>query len=307
MKKTNNFEKFEKKKSNAAVKEQFRQEKRKWKKEKEVAIEKRKIEKRAAKDLTKAPKRNIPTVVKPASEQMPLNKYVAHAGVCARRDAAQLVKDGHVTVNGELITEPGFKVTAKDEVRVKDKKVSLVKDLVYILVNKPKNYITTTEDPQGRKTVLDLIKKATNERVFPIGRLDRNTSGVLLLTNDGDLSQQLTHPSNQVKKIYSVVLDKPLTKDHFEQILKGITLDDGPAHVDVMAYTDPKDKTMIGVELHGGRNRIVRRIFEHFGYDVKTLDRVVFAGLTKKNLQRGHWRHLTDKELRELKFFGKGK
>ncbi|MBA2500447.1 MAG: rRNA pseudouridine synthase [Chitinophagaceae bacterium] len=307
MKKTNNFEKFEKKKSNAAVKEQFRQEKRKWKKEKEVAIEKRKIEKRAAKDITKAPKRNIPTVAKPASEQMPLNKYVAHAGVCARRDAAQLVKEGHVKVNGELITEPGFKVTAKDEVRVKDKKVSLVKDLVYILVNKPKNYITTTEDPQGRKTVLDLIKKATNERVFPIGRLDRNTSGVLLLTNDGDLSQQLTHPSNQVKKIYSVVLDKPLTKDHFEQILRGITLDDGPAHVDVMAYTDPKDKTMIGVELHGGRNRIVRRLFEHFGYDVKTLDRVVFAGLTKKNLQRGHWRHLTDKELRELKFFGKGK
>ena len=307
MKKTNNFEKFEKKKSNAAIKEQFRQEKRKWKKEKEVAIEKRKIEKRAAKDITKAPKRNIPTVIKPASEQMPLNKYVAHAGVCARRDAAQLVKDGHVKVNGELITEPGFKVTAKDDVRVKDKKVSLVKDLVYILINKPKNYITTTDDPQGRKTVLDLIKKATNERVFPVGRLDRNTSGVLLLTNDGDLSQQLTHPSNQVKKIYSVVLDKPLTKDHFEQILKGITLDDGPAHVDVLAYTDSKDKTMVGVELHGGRNRIVRRIFEHFGYDVKTLDRVVFAGLTKKNLQRGHWRHLTDKELRELKFFGKGK
>lgn len=307
MKKTNNFEKFEKKKSNAAIKEQFRQEKRKWKKEKEVAIEKRKIEKRAAKDITKAPKRNIPTIIKPASEQMPLNKYVAHAGVCARRDAAQLVKDGHVKVNGELITEPGFKVTAKDDVRVKDKKVSLVKDLVYILINKPKNYITTTDDPQGRKTVLDLIKKATNERVFPVGRLDRNTSGVLLLTNDGDLSQQLTHPSNQVKKIYSVVLDKPLTKDHFEQILKGITLDDGPAHVDVLAYTDPKDKTMVGVELHGGRNRIVRRIFEHFGYDVKTLDRVVFAGLTKKNLQRGHWRHLTDKELRELKFFGKGK
>ena len=307
MKKTNNFEKFEKKKSNAAIKEQFRQEKRKWKKEKEVAIEKRKIEKRAAKDITKAPKRNLPTIIKPASEQMPLNKYVAHAGVCARRDAAQLVKDGHVKVNGELITEPGFKVTAKDDVRVKDKKVSLVKDLVYILINKPKNYITTTDDPQGRKTVLDLIKKATNERVFPVGRLDRNTSGVLLLTNDGDLSQQLTHPSNQVKKIYSVVLDKPLTKDHFEQILKGITLDDGPAHVDVLAYTDPKDKTMVGVELHGGRNRIVRRIFEHFGYDVKTLDRVVFAGLTKKNLQRGHWRHLTDKELRELKFFGKGK
>ena len=307
MKKTNNFEKFEKKKSNAAIKEQFRQEKRKWKKEKEVAIEKRKIEKRAAKDIIKAPKRNIPTIIKPASEQMPLNKYVAHAGVCARRDAAQLVKDGHVKVNGELITEPGFKVTAKDDVRVKDKKVSLVKDLVYILINKPKNYITTTDDPQGRKTVLDLIKKATNERIFPVGRLDRNTSGVLLLTNDGDLSQQLTHPSNQVKKIYSVVLDKPLTKDHFEQILKGITLDDGPAHVDVLAYTDPKDKTMVGVELHGGRNRIVRRIFEHFGYDVKTLDRVVFAGLTKKNLQRGHWRHLTDKELRELKFFGKGK
>ena len=307
MKKTNNFEKFAKKKSNAAIKEQFRQEKRKWKKDREVAIEKRKVEKREAKDITKAPIRNIPTVIKPSSELMPLNKYVAHAGICARRDAAQLVKDGHVKVNGELVTEPGFKVTIKDEVRVKDKKISLVKDLVYILVNKPKNIITTTDDPQGRKTVLDLIKKATTERVFPIGRLDRNTSGVLLLTNDGDLSQQLTHPSNQVRKIYSVVLDKPLTKDHFEQILKGITLEDGPAQVDVLAFTDPKDKTMIGVELHGGRNRIVRRIFEHFGYEVKTLDRVVFAGLTKKNLQRGHWRHLTDKELRELKFFGKGK
>jgi len=307
MKKTNNFEKFAKKKSNAAIKEQFRQEKRKWKKDREVAIEKRKVEKREAKDITKAPIRNIPTVIKPSSELMPLNKYVAHAGICARRDAAQLVKDGHVKVNGELVTEPGFKVTIKDEVRVKDKKISLVKDLVYILVNKPKNIITTTDDPQGRKTVLDLIKKATTERVFPIGRLDRNTSGVLLLTNDGDLSQQLTHPSNQVRKIYSVVLDKPLTKDHFEQILKGITLEDGPAQVDVLAFTDPKDKTMIGVELHGGRNRIVRRIFEHFGYEVKTLDRVVFVGLTKKNLQRGHWRHLKDEELRELKFLGKGK
>jgi 23S rRNA pseudouridine2605 synthase len=241
------------------------------------------------------------------SDQMPLNKYIAHCGVCSRRDAAEVVKSGKVKVNGELITEPGHKVSTDDTVTVAGKKVHPVKNLVYILLNKPKDYITTTDDPQKRKTVLDLIRQATQERVYPVGRLDRNTSGVLLLTNDGDLSQKLTHPSNEIRKIYAVTLDKPLEKKHFEEILKGVNLEDGVANVDVLAYTDSKDKTQIGVELHTGRNRIVRRIFEHLGYDVKNLDRVMFAGLTKKNVQRGKWRFLNEKEVRELKYFRKGK
>jgi 23S rRNA pseudouridine2605 synthase len=202
------------------------------------------------------------------------------------------------------VTEPGRKVSAKDEVRVNGKKVSLAKNLIYILLNKPKDYITTTEDPQNRKTVLDLIR--TKERIYPVGRLDRNTSGVLLLTNDGELSQTMTHPSHEVKKVYHVTLNRPLEKKDFDQILKGINLEDGPASVDVLAYADIKDKTQLGVEIHSGRNRIVRRIFEHLGYDVKSLDRVMFAGLTKKNVERGKWRFLTEKEIRELKYFGKG-
>jgi 23S rRNA pseudouridine2605 synthase len=212
-----------------------------------------------------------------------------------------------VKVNGEVIAEPGYKVSIKDTVIVNGKKIQPVKDLVYILLNKPKDYITTTEDEKGRKTVLDIIINATPVKVYPVGRLDRNTSGVLLLTNDGDLTQKLTHPSNEIKKVYAVTLDKPLTKAHFEAILKGVPLEDGVANVDVLAYTDNADKTQIGVELHSGRNRIVRRIFEHFGYDVKNLDRVVFAGLTKKNVERGKWRFLTEKEVRDLKYFKKGK
>ncbi len=191
--------------------------------------------------------------------------------------------------------------------KVSGKKIHPVKDMVYILLNKPKDYLTTTEDPQQRRTVLDLIQHATKERVYPVGRLDRNTSGVLLLTNDGDLSQKLTHPSNEVKKVYAVTLNKPLEKKDFDAILKGVALEDGLASVDVLAYTDAADKTQVGIELHTGRNRIVRRIFEHFGYDVKNLDRVVFAGLTKKNVNRGKWRFLTEKEVRDLKFFKKGK
>jgi 23S rRNA pseudouridine2605 synthase len=206
-----------------------------------------------------------------------------------------------------VITEPGHKVSGKDDVKVNGKKVFLQKNLIYILLNKPKDFITTTEDPQGRKTVLDLIKRATTERVYPVGRLDRNTSGVLLLTNDGELSQKLTHPSNEIKKIYAVTLDKPLDKKDFDQILKGVMLEDGAASVDKLAFADTKDKTQLGVELHSGRNRIVRRIFEHLGYDVKQLDRVMFAGLTKKNIERGKWRYLNEKEVRELKYFGKGK
>ena len=238
---------------------------------------------------------------------MPLNKFIAHGGVAARREAAELVKNGLVKVNGTVVNEPGYKVSPADVVTVNGKKVQPQRSLVYILMNKPKDFITTTDDPQKRKTVIDLLGKATKERIYPVGRLDRNTTGVLLLTNDGDLAQQLTHPSHQVRKIYQVTLDKPLEKNHFEQLAKGVVLEDGPATIDAIAYSDPKDKRHIGVEIHSGRNRIVRRLFEHVGYDVKNLDRVLFAGLTKKNVDRGKWRFLTEKEIRLLKHFGNKK
>ena len=227
---------------------------------------------------------------------------MAHAGVSSRRAAATLVKEGKVTVNGVVITDPGTKVLYTDTVKVAGKKVTVSSHFVYILLNKPKDFLTTTTDPQGRKTVQQLIAKATEERVYPIGRLDRNTSGVLLFTNDGDLAQKLSHPKNEMKKIYHVGLDKPLTKQHFEKIMAGVELEDGIARVDEMAYADPKDKTQIGLEIHSGKNRIVRRIFAALGYDVKTLDRVMYAGLTKKNVQRGNWRFLTEKEIRALKY-----
>ena len=259
-------------------------------------------------ESTQSPQKiKLKPAAKPLTDQMPLNKYIAHSGVCSRRDAVDLIKAGKVKVNGELVLEPGHKVALTDDVKIAGKKLNPVKDFVYILLNKPKDYITTTEDPQERKTVLDLLSGAPDIRIYPVGRLDRNTSGVLLLTNDGDLSQKLTHPSNEIKKVYAVTLDKPLTRAHFEEILKGVSLEDGMAHVDVLAYADAKDHTQIGVELHTGRNRIVRRIFEHFGYDVKALDRVIFAGLTKKNVNRGKWRFLTEKEVRDLKFFKKGR
>jgi 23S rRNA pseudouridine2605 synthase len=304
-----NFQKFYKdgEKKGAAKKEALRQERKQFKKERKDFFEQKRQETRQAfesKDKAPAAKtiaREIPT------GEMPLNKYVAHGGVCSRRDAAEVVRSGKVTVNGAVITEPGHKVTVQDEVRVAGKRITPTKDLVYILLNKPKDYLTTTDDPQQRKTVLDLIQQATKERVYPVGRLDRNTSGVLLLTNDGDLAQKLTHPSNEVKKLYAVTLDKPLTKEDFDAILKGTPLEDGMANVDVLAYTDAGDTRQVGVEIHSGRNRIVRRIFEHYGYDVRNLDRVIFAGLTKKNVNRGKWRFLTEKEVRDLKFFKKGK
>jgi len=309
---TNNFGQFAKKKSNAAIKEQFKQEKRKWKKEREDFFDKKKAETRGQRPDTRGKKAAAP-IVAPSNprpdgpELMPLNKFIAHAGICGRREAAEMVKKGVVKVNGETISEPGYKVTAKDEVKVNGKKIFRAKNLVYILLNKPKDYITTTDDPQGRKTVLDLISRASPERVYPVGRLDRNTSGVLLFTNDGELAQKLTHPSNEIKKVYHATLNKPLEKKDFEQILKGVVLEDGPASVDVLAYADVKDRTQIGLEIHSGRNRIVRRIFESLGYDVKNLDRVIFAGLTKKNIERGKWRFLSEKEVRDLKHFGKGK
>ncbi len=234
--------------------------------------------------------------------EMPLNKFIAHCGVGSRRDAIPLIKEGKITLNGNVVTEPGFKVTDKDVVVFNGKKLFVTKNMVYILLNKPKDYITTTDDPQGRKTVLQLIKHATDERIYPIGRLDRNTSGVLLFTNDGELTQRLTHPSYNVKKVYEVKLDKPVTKAHFDKIVNGVTLDDGEIHADALAYADSNDKSIIGIEIHSGRNRIVRRIFEHFGYDVKALDRVMYATLTKKNVERGKWRYLSEKEIRLLKY-----
>ncbi len=234
--------------------------------------------------------------------EMPLNKFIAHAGVCGRREAAELVKEGKVTVNGDIVYEPGYKVLGNEDVKVNGKKIFSQKNLVYVLLNKPKDFLTTLKDPEGRKTVIDLVKAATPERIYPVGRLDRNTTGVLLLTNDGELAQKLTHPSFEVKKIYEVKLDKPVQKEHIEMILAGITLEDGSIKADAVSYVDPKDKSLVGIEIHSGRNRIVRRIFEHLGYDVKNLDRVMFANLTKKNVDRGKWRHLNEKEVRLLKF-----
>ncbi|MGJ7033438.1 pseudouridine synthase [Niabella hirudinis] len=299
------FAKFANKKSNAAIKEAFKQEKRQYKKERAAFFEQKKAE-AAAKATQAAAAPKIERKAAPA-EQMPLNKYLAHSGVCSRRDAVAFIKDGKVKVNTAVVIEPGYKVQPADVITLNNKKITPAKNLVYILLNKPKDYITTTDDPQKRKTVLDLIRTATTERVYPVGRLDRNTSGVLLITNDGELAQQLTHPSNEVKKIYAATLNKPLEKKDFDKILKGVVLEDGPAPVDVLAYSDMKDKTQVGIEIHSGRNRIVRRIFESVGYDVKHLDRVMFGGLTKKNVERGKFRFLTEKEVRNLKFFGKGK
>ena len=341
-KKETQFDKFTKKKSNAAIKEQFRQEKRKLKKEREEYFEKKRAETRKQRtegggqrpdpdsyrvrsqkvnqDANLNRGRNIedqtlnikhqtsnPNPATSNQQLMPLNKFLAHSGISGRREAAEIVKQGKVKVNNVIITEPGHKVSSTDEVRVNGKKVFLSKNLVYILLNKPKDFLTTTDDPQGRKTVLDIVGKATPERIYPVGRLDRNTSGVLLLTNDGELSQKLTHPSNNIKKVYAVTLNRPLEKKDFDKILKGVMLEDGMASVDALAYADIQDKTILGIEIHSGRNRIVRRIFEALGYDVKNLDRVIFAGLTKKNVERGKWRFLSEKEVRDLKHFGKGK
>lgn len=262
-----------------------------------------------------APKNMVNTVVpvsKNASAEqfnevvgMPVNKYIAHSGICARRDAALLVKQGNVTVNGVVISDPGTRISDTDLVKVKGKKIIPSRNYQYILLNKPKDYITTLEDPQGRKTVLDLIRHATHERVYPVGRLDRNTSGLLLLTNDGDLAQTLAHPKHEIKKIYEVKLDKDLSKNDFDTLLNGVMLEDGFIAPDALAYADAKDKSIIGIEIHSGRNRIVRRVFEKLGYDVRGLDRVMYAGLTKKNIQRGKWRFLTEKEVRILKHFNK--
>ncbi len=233
--------------------------------------------------------------------EMPLNKYIAHSGECSRRDAAELVRAGKVKVNAELVLDPGYRVQSDDKVTLSGKKLTPQKGMVYILLNKPKGFITTNEDPQGRKTVMELVASSGVERLFPVGRLDRDTSGLLLMTNDGDLTQKLCHPSFNIKKVYQVTLDKPLTKADFEKIVAGVELEDGKAIVDEIAYLEKKNE--IGLEIHSGRNRIVRRIFESLGYVVDKLDRVMYAGLTKKNLPRSKWRYLDEREIVLLKHF----
>ena len=229
-----------------------------------------------------------------------LNKFLANAGVCSRREADAFIQAGVVTVNGQVVAELGTKVKRSDEIKFHDQNVSLEKK-VYVLLNKPKDYVTTSDDPQQRKTVMDLVKNVCPERIYPVGRLDRNTTGVLLLTNDGDLASKLTHPKFLKKKVYHVYLDKNVTAHDMQQIAEGITLDDGEVHADAIEYAHPTDKSQVGIEIHSGRNRIVRRIFESLGYRVVKLDRVQFAGLTKKNLRRGDWRFLTEKEVDMLR------
>ena len=234
------------------------------------------------------------------TEPLRLNKFLANAGVCSRREADEFIQAGLVSVNGEVVTELGTKILRTDEVKFHDAPVTLEKK-VYVLLNKPKDYVTTSDDPQQRKTVMDLVKDVCPERIYPVGRLDRNTTGVLLLTNDGDLASKLTHPKFLKKKVYHVHLDKNLTAHDMEQIRNGITLEDGEIKADAIEYADDHDKSQVGIEIHSGKNRIVRRIFESLGYRVTKLDRVQFAGLTKKNLRRGDWRFLTEKEVDMLR------
>ena len=234
------------------------------------------------------------------NEPIRLNKFMANAGVCSRREADELIQQGVVKVNGTPVTELGTKITRNDVVEYNDKVVTL-ESKCYVLLNKPKDCVTTSDDPNGRTTVMDLVKGACTERIYPVGRLDRNTTGVLLLTNDGDLASKLTHPKYVKKKIYQVWTDKPISEDDMQHIADGIELDDGPIHADAVSYVSPTDRKQAGIEIHSGRNRVVRRIFETLGYHVVKLDRVYFAGLTKKNLARGKWRYLTQEEVNFLK------
>ena len=229
-----------------------------------------------------------------------LNKYIASSGICSRREADRLISAGLVSVNGKVVTELGTKVNPSDAVRYNGERIRNERK-VYLLLNKPKDFVTTTHDPKERKTVMALIRNACPERIYPVGRLDRNTTGVLLFTNDGEMAKKLTHPSHNKKKIYHVFLDKKVTQNDLQKLAGGIELEDGPITPDSISYVRPENKHEVGLEIHSGRNRIVRRMFESVGYQVTKLDRVYFAGLTKKNLPRGKWRFLTDKEVNRLK------
>ncbi len=250
-------------------------------------------------DHSKA-RKNLRAMTTSKNELVRLNKYIAKSGICSRREADKLISQGKVKVNGKIETELGLKVNRKDSVEVNNQKIKPEKK-VYILLNKPKGYVTTVKDPQGRRKVTDLIRGATDARVYPVGRLDRDTTGVLLLTNDGELTKRLTHPRYKKRKIYHVFLDKALRENHLEEIANGIQLQDGIIKADAIHYVDNTDRKQAGIEIHSGRNRIVRRIFEHFGYKVEKLDRVYFANLTKKGLNRGKWRFLNEKEIARLK------
>lgn len=236
----------------------------------------------------------------PGDDKIRLNRFIANAGICSRREADTYITAGVVSVNGKIVTELGTKVSITDQVKFHDKPIKSEKP-VYVLLNKPKDYVTTVEDPHATKTVMDLVKDACHERIYPVGRLDKNTTGVLLLTNDGDLASKLTHPKFVRSKLYHVYLDKNLKSTDFDAILKGIELEDGLIYADSLSYVDKEDHKQVGIEIHSGRNRIVRRIFESLGYKIRRLDRVYFAGLTKKGLPRGKWRLLTDKEISMLK------
>jgi 23S rRNA pseudouridine2605 synthase len=240
--------------------------------------------------------------IKPSlSEGTRLNKYISNCGICSRRDADVLIQEGRVKVNGKTVTELGYKLNKSDEVRVNNK-IIRPQNYIYILLNKPKGFLSTTSDPQERDTVMQLVEKATKgERVYPVGRLDKNTTGLLLLTNDGELTHSLIHPSQGVDKIYAVTLNKPLTKNDFLKIVEGVELEDGVVVLDEIAYVDEKDKSKIGIKIHSGRNRVIRRLFEALKYDVEKLDRVVFGILTKKDLPRGKWRYLSPKEVQIMR------
>lgn len=245
------------------------------------------------------PYKAVQTITEP--EQVRLNKFIANAGICSRREADVLIGNGEISVNGKVVKELGQKISAQDKVEYNGARIFMVENPVYILLNKPKDTITTNKDPEGRKTVLSLIKDATSERVYPVGRLDRNTTGVLLLTNDGELAQRLTHPSRKVKKVYAAELDKEITEKHMQELVDGIELEDGKMFADVVAWPDPTKRNVVGIEIHSGKNRVVRRLFEHLGYQVVKLDRVLFADLDKRKLRRGEWRLLSDREIRALK------
>lgn len=234
------------------------------------------------------------------NEQIRLNKYISNAGICSRRDADKLITEGLITVNGKIVTELGYKVTLEDEVRFDGKRLNPERK-VYLLLNKPKGFATTMEDPNAKRTVMELVQDACRERIYPVGRLDIQTTGLLLFTNDGELATKLTHPSFERKKVYHVQLDRDLAQEDMEKIASGLQLEDGPIAADAIEHIDPSDARQVGIEIHSGKNRIVRRIFEHLGYQVEKLDRVLFAGLTKKDLPRGRYRFLTPQEINFLK------
>ncbi len=251
------------------------------------------------KDYKKSRTTTKPKSVKSEDDGVRLNKFISNSGICSRREADTYIEHGSVTVNGKLVTEMGYKVKPNDEVRFDGSLISLEQKR-YILLNKPKNYITTMEDDRGRKTVMELIEHATKERIYPVGRLDRNTTGLLLFTNDGELAKKLTHPKHNVRKLYHASLDKKLSMSDLDKLRGDVIIEGRKVFIDAVSYVAGEKKTEVGIEIHSGRNRIVRKIFEHFGYTVTKLDRVVFAGLTKKNLPRGRWRELTNQEINNL-------